>query len=65
MALDGTGGVCALLGARGQLSAEPEVRVETFVARDRARAVVAALRAVHPYDEAVFYLVPLLDEADL
>jgi hypothetical protein len=42
-----------------------EVRIETFCDRDRAKAVVAAIRAAHPYEEPVIYLLPLLDEADL
>ncbi|MGQ9890143.1 MAG: hypothetical protein ACUVSX_16890 [Aggregatilineales bacterium] len=53
------------LGARGVLNAEPELRVETFCPRERARAVVAALRDAHPYEEPVFYVIPLLDETAL
>lgn len=53
------------LGQRGVLNAEPEVRVETFCLRERARAVVMALRDAHPYEEPVFYVIPLLDEASL
>jgi structural hemagglutinin/hemolysin toxin protein RtxA len=54
-----------MLGERGALNAEPELRVETFCQRDRARAVVAALRDAHPYDEPVYYVIPLLDEGSL
>lgn len=54
-----------MLGQRGALNAEPELRVETFCQRDRARAVVAALRDAHPYDEPVYYVIPLLDEGAL
>ena len=53
------------VGVRGVLNVIDEVRVETLVERDKARAVVAALRAAHPYEEPVIYLIPLLDEADL
>ncbi len=54
-----------LLGARGALNAVPELRVETFCQHDRARAVVTALRAAHPYDEPVYYIIPLLDAESL
>lgn len=53
------------LGQRDQINAEPELRVETFCERDRAQAAVAALRAAHPYEEPVYYLIPLLDDAEL
>jgi hypothetical protein len=52
-------------GERGALNTVEEVRVETWVERDNARAVVTALRTAHPYEEPVIYLVPLLDEAEL
>lgn len=52
-------------GARGQINQETEVRVETFCDRDKAKAVVQAIRAAHPYEEPVIYLIPLLEEADL
>lgn len=53
------------VGAKGVINAEPEVRVETFCARADAKAVIAALRAAHPYEEPVIYVLPLLDESDL
>jgi hypothetical protein len=49
------------LGERERLNTEPEIRVETFCPREQAKAVVAALRAAHPYEEPVIYLLPLLD----
>ncbi len=52
-------------GERGALNEVDEVRIETWVARDRARAVLAALRAAHPYEEPVCYLLPLLDESSV
>jgi hypothetical protein len=50
------------VGERGALNVIDEVRVETWVERDKARAVVAALRAAHPYEEPVIYLIPLWDD---
>jgi hypothetical protein len=52
------------LGTKEQINTEPEIRVETFCPRDRVRAVTAALRAAHPYEEPVIYLLPILNEAD-
>jgi hypothetical protein len=52
-------------GERGQVNQQPEARVETFCDRDKAKAVVAAIRRTHPYEEPVIYLIPLLDEMKL
>lgn len=52
-------------GARGQVNRVAETRIETFCERDRARAVVQAIRAAHPYEEPVIYLIPLLSEDGL
>jgi hypothetical protein len=52
-------------GTCEQINSVPETRIETFCERDRARAVVQAIRAAHPYEEPVIYLIPLLDESDL
>lgn len=54
-----------VLGERETINSVDEVRIETFCQRDRAKAVVAAIREAHPYEEPVIYLVPLLSEADL
>lgn len=53
------------VGTREEINAVDEVRIETFCERSRAKAVVAAIRAAHPYEEPVIYLVPLLSEYDL
>lgn len=53
------------VGERGQVNQEAEIRIETFCPRERAKSVVDALRAAHPYEEPVIYIVPLLNEADL
>jgi len=52
-------------GSVGQINSEAEVRIETFCERDRARAVVAAIRAAHPYEEPVYYVLSLISDADL
>lgn len=52
-------------GERGQINKVAETRVETFCQRDKAKAVVAAIRKAHPYEEPAIYLIPLLDESAL
>lgn len=53
------------LGQREQINTEAEVRVETFCTRAKAKAIVQAIRAAHPYEEPVIYLIPLLSESEL
>jgi hypothetical protein len=53
------------IGSRGQINRVDEVRIETFCEGDVAKAVVQAIRAAHPYEEPVIYLIPLLNEAEL
>ncbi|HRL12815.1 MAG TPA: hypothetical protein PKX07_13110 [Aggregatilineales bacterium] len=48
------------VGARQALNAVDEIRIETFAPRERASAVVQAIRAAHPYEEPVIYVLPLL-----
>lgn len=50
-------------GQRGELNEVAEMRIETWVERGRAREAIAALRAAHPYEEPVIYLIPLVDES--
>ena len=52
------------MGVNEQINVESEIRIETFCPRDRVRSVTAALRAVHPYEEPVIYLLPMLNETD-
>ncbi len=52
------------LGEKAELNEVDEIRIETFCERSRVKAVTAALRAAHPYEEPVIYLLPLLDESD-
>ena len=53
------------VGDVGEINEEAEVRVETFCQRDRGKAVVAAIRQAHPYEEPVIYIIPLLSADDL
>lgn len=53
------------IGTLEQVNAVDEVRIESFCSRAAARAVVQAIRAAHPYEEPVIFIIPLLSEADL
>ncbi|MCC6616539.1 MAG: hypothetical protein IT320_23905 [Anaerolineae bacterium] len=52
------------LGAKETINEVPEVRVETICPRDKVKQVVTAIRAAHPYEEPMIYLLPLLSEDD-
>lgn len=52
------------VGDRGVINLVDEVRIEMICRRDRVKAVLAALRAAHPYEEPGIYLLPMLSEAD-
>lgn len=52
-------------GTIGQINIVDEVQIETFCSRAVAKAVVQAIRAAHPYEEPVIYLIPVLSEAEL
>jgi dinuclear metal center YbgI/SA1388 family protein len=51
------------VGEAGHLESVPEIRLETIVPIARASAVIAALRAVHSYEEPAFDLIPLAVES--
>lgn len=65
--VDGTGsfrpgdGADPHVGSVGEVHHEPEARVEMELPRKAVGAVVAALRAAHPYEEVAYDLHPLLD----
>jgi hypothetical protein len=52
-------GTSPAVGERGREQRVSELRVETVVSADVLEAVVAALRAAHPYEEPAFDLYPL------
>jgi len=49
------------IGEAGRDEHVQELRVETVVPAARARDVVDALRAAHPYEEVAFDLYPLVE----
>ena len=58
-------GASPFIGALGVAEHVLEERIEVTCQRDRARAVIAAARACHPYEEAVIDVYALLDPDDL
>ncbi|WP_076258450.1 hypothetical protein [Intrasporangium flavum] len=61
--VEGTGqfrpgpGANPAVGVVGELETLPEHRVEVTFPRERRGAVVAALRAAHPYEEPAFHVL--------
>ena len=53
------------VGQAGAINREPEIRIETFCPRNNAKSVVDAIRAAHPYEEPVIYVVPILSYDEL
>jgi hypothetical protein len=49
------------VGERGREERVAELRVETLVPAEKLDAVVAALRAAHPYEEPAYDVYPLID----
>jgi hypothetical protein len=52
-------GTAPSVGRPGREERVAELRVETVVPSDRVDAVVAALRAAHPYEQVAYDLYPL------
>jgi len=48
------------VGEKGREERVPELRLETVFPEEATHAVIAALRAAHPYEEPAFDVYPLL-----
>ena len=55
-------GASPTVGAVGEIARVDETRIELVLPRQRRAAVLAALRAAHPYEEPAFSLVELVPE---
>lgn len=51
------------IGTPGEVSEAPEIKVEVTLRAAQVKNVVRAVRRVHPYEEPVINLIPLLDVA--
>lgn len=47
------------LGSMGEISREPELKVEVTCRTSRVDETVAAVKGVHPYEEPVINVIPL------
>lgn len=52
-------GAAPFLGAVGEISAEPELKVEVTCQTRRVNETVDAVKRVHPYEEPVINVIPL------
>ncbi len=53
------------IGEVGKLEEVVEERIEFVCERAQAKAVIAAIKKVHPYEEVALDIIPLLAEDDL
>lgn len=49
------------IGGVGEISEEPEIKVEVVLDAEQAKDVVSAVRRAHPYEEPVINVIPLLE----
>lgn len=47
------------IGRCGNLSREPELKVEVTCLRVHVQETLAAIKKIHPYEEPVIYVIPL------
>ena len=55
--LDGTH---PYIGEQGEVSSEPELKVEVTIRAENLRETITAIKSVHPYEEPVINAIPLL-----
>ena len=53
------------IGQSGKLEAVEEERIEFICDRDKAKQVIVAVKAAHPYEEVAFDIYPLINEEEL
>lgn len=47
------------IGTNGEISCEPELKVEVTVYRENVDKTIEAVKKVHPYEEPVINVIPL------
>ena len=52
-------GAAPYLGSVGEISREPELKVEVTVRAEHVDETIAAVKRVHPYEEPVINAIPL------
>ena len=58
-------GAKPFIGEVGKFEEVLEERIECLCDHSKAKAVVEAMRKVHPYEEVAFDIYPLIDENEL
>jgi len=58
-------GAKPFIGEIGKFEEVEEERIECVCDRDKAKAVIAAMKKVHPYEEVAFDVYPLISEDEL
>ena len=53
------------LGAEGHISEEEELKVEVNIAAENLDATLNAIRQVHPYEEPLINIIPLLNQTNI
>lgn len=53
------------VGEKNQMNAVMEHRIEVTCDRKDAKAIIAALKKAHPYEEVAFDITELIEEKDL
>ena len=48
------------IGKQNAVSCEPELKVEVTIRAERLKETVAAIKAIHPYEEPVINAIPLI-----
>ena len=48
------------IGQFNEISEEPELKVEVSIKSEKKKKTIAAIKAVHPYEEPVINILPML-----
>ena len=52
-------GTSPYIGQEGQISCEPELKVEVTIRAERLEETIQAIKAIHPYEEPAINAIPL------
>ncbi|MBQ2594431.1 MAG: cytochrome C biogenesis protein [Candidatus Riflebacteria bacterium] len=54
-------GTKPFIGKENEISQEPELKVEVTIKADKLKNTISAIKSVHPYEEPVINVIPLLE----
>ena len=54
-------GTNPFIGKTNEVSCEPELKVEVTIRSEQLRNTIRAVKAVHPYEEPVINVIPVLE----